>query len=410
MPVQIPHFQRISPEEANPVLAGFASSQDMMARALANQKSRAQLPFVPLNSVADAASKIAYSQLMGPQFIAKLLGNPDVVANMKNPGQLTDLVTNAGTTQSNLFNTLLSSALGGDDNSRMPEQNYMQNPMMNQPSNSPIWDSRQTGNSIPRQSKARTTNYSNDMGIMDGDTSMINGIPVTTQGTIESNDSPNEYGGKAGSYRGLIEQGKKSGEIRANTLKEWGDEYSSSLRLQDSLDSLSKIATDPVFSNMRNKIPFFQDKQLKLLSKIGTPEEQEKIGMFVDDAGRVLQNTYNAWSGKGLKGEFDATKEFKINENDTINTLVGKLISAQKLAAFNQQRLEFASEFVRTKGMDPQEALQKADKMLNRKKIISDIDATLHPKPNDDDIKYMMEKYNLPKEEVMSRLKKKGII
>lgn len=409
MAVQLPNFSLLSFQDANPTLTGMSASQDMMTKALQNQlyglqgkKLQAELPYVPLTSVADASSKLAYARLMGPQFLAKLLANPDVRGNIKNPGQLTDLLTNTGVQQSDVLNQYLGAALGGQQPA-MPE---MMPQATERQSNTPIWDSRKTGNNIPSQNIPRSNPraYSNDMGLMDGQTTMVDGIPVTIPSEAD------QYAKNAGEHRGLIKQGEKLGEIRANTLKEWGDEYGSTLRLQDSLDSLSKIATDPVFSTMREKIPFFQDKQLKLLSKIGTPEEQEKIGMFIDDAGRVLQNTYNAWSGKGLKGEFDATKEFKINDNDTINTLVGKLISAQKLSSFNQQRLEFASEFVRNKGMDPQEALQKADKMLNRKKIMSDIDTTLHPKPSDDDINHMAEKYNISREEVMKRLKKKGVM
>jgi len=37
--------------------------------------------YAPYTAYSDAASKLAYARLMGPQFLAKLMGNPHVVAN-----------------------------------------------------------------------------------------------------------------------------------------------------------------------------------------------------------------------------------------------------------------------------------------------------------------------------------------
>ena len=58
-----------------------ALSQDM----LDTQIKGVQAQYAPLTTQADAASKLAYANLMGPQFLAKLMGNPDVLANMQNP-------------------------------------------------------------------------------------------------------------------------------------------------------------------------------------------------------------------------------------------------------------------------------------------------------------------------------------
>lgn len=400
MPIQLPHFQRLGLEDTNANIFGFDAFQNSMAKALENRKNQIQLPFVPLNSVADASSKLAYSQLMGPQFIAKLLGNPAIRGNMQNPGALTNMVTNAGTTQGNLFNTLLSAALGNsNENASSIPSNINNKPVQSSNPELSAVKERLLSNYRPQNKP-----YSNDMGIMEGETNNIGGIPVTTP----TDDTPENYAKKAGTYLGLEKEGEESGKIRAKVIDEFGQEYESGQKLLDSIDGLSQIATNPIFTNMRNKFPYFQDTQLWKVSKTGTPEEQELIGQFVDEAGRLLQNTYSLWSGKGLKGEFDATREFKINKNDTINSVVGKLTSAYKLARFNQDRIEFASSLMRNQKFDRQKALQEADKIVDRKGIMRDINQTLHPKPTMEDVRYMMQKYNMSEDEVMKELRSKG--
>jgi len=53
----------------------------LQKEALENQYSGIKNQYAPMTLQADAASKTAYSKLVGPQYIAKLMGHPDIVAN-----------------------------------------------------------------------------------------------------------------------------------------------------------------------------------------------------------------------------------------------------------------------------------------------------------------------------------------
>ena len=53
-------------------------SNEMILRKINDIKKQ----YAPLTTQAEAASKLAYANLMGPQFLAKLLGNDSAIANM----------------------------------------------------------------------------------------------------------------------------------------------------------------------------------------------------------------------------------------------------------------------------------------------------------------------------------------
>src|SRR5690349_1453047 len=53
-------------------------ANDMILRKINQIKAQ----YMPLTTQAEAASKLAYANLMGPQFLAKLLGNDSAIANM----------------------------------------------------------------------------------------------------------------------------------------------------------------------------------------------------------------------------------------------------------------------------------------------------------------------------------------
>jgi len=64
--------------------------------------------YMPITTQAEAASKLAYANLLGPQFVAKILGNENLLAGMGDPNAKAALshVLNAGMGQGTGLNFL----------------------------------------------------------------------------------------------------------------------------------------------------------------------------------------------------------------------------------------------------------------------------------------------------------------
>jgi len=75
MSFTMPQFEILEGDEVNP-LAGILNKSATVSQ------NRTKAKYAPMTMQADAMSKMAYANLMAPQFLAKLMGNPDVVANM----------------------------------------------------------------------------------------------------------------------------------------------------------------------------------------------------------------------------------------------------------------------------------------------------------------------------------------
>ena len=139
---------------------------------------------------------------------------------------------------------------------------------------------------------------------------------------------------------------EKEGEYRAAALKQIGE---SQLGLSNSgavLDRMTGIVTNPVFGNMRNKIPGFQNKQLDYLKVMGTPEEKELIGDFLSTGESFIASTVQGFSGKPLVREFDLAQRQKITPHDTVDSAIGKLRSATALHDIAEKKNQIVSELL----------------------------------------------------------------
>ncbi len=76
MPYQQPNFPLLSPEQADPIGRGLSEGILAHLNSLKAQTEQAKLPYAGLTSLADASSKIAFSNMVAPQALAKLVGNP----------------------------------------------------------------------------------------------------------------------------------------------------------------------------------------------------------------------------------------------------------------------------------------------------------------------------------------------
>ena len=372
-------------------------SNEMILRKINDIKKQ----YAPLTTQAEAASKLAYANLMGPQFLAKLLGNDSAIANMgsSQAKQALQQAVNAGmgggnannifaqmqqqsqgpgqklgNSLSNFFADKLKGVFGGQG---QPGMGQMQMPGQGEPQQAPgqqmqmpTGAGQQSAPSAPpmgnRPKDGVTLEgeqwynakgepvYEEDVNTPDGSMKLelTKGIP------------PKSYAQNTGEYKGTVKQLEKEGEYRAAALKQIGE---SQLGLSNSgavLDRMTGIVTNPVFGNMRNKIPGFQNKQLDYLKVMGTPEEKELIGDFLSTGESFIASTVQGFSGKPLVREFDLAQRQKITPHDTVESAIGKLQSATALHDIAEQKNQIVSELLQ-KGYNESDAVKQANKMVD---------------------------------------------
>jgi len=361
--------------------------------------NKVKADYAPSNLAAEAASKLAYANLMGPQFLAKLLQNPGAIANMGDPAaraalqkavaagmgqgtgqnslnQMPQLPQHTGVGQpsSNNFSDKVKNAFMGLIHGQPKQGN---NPLAQ------VMPQQEPQQQMPNDAGQQSAPMAPPMGKRPKDGVTLEGEqwynakgqPVYSEEEEQGPDGameleltkgipPKSYAEKEGEFKGTVKQREKEGEYRAAALKQIGE---SQLGLSNSgavLDRMTGIVKNPVFANMRNTIPGFQNKQLDYLKVMGTPEEKELIGDFLSTGESFIASTVQGFSGKPLVREFDLAQRQKITPHDTIDSAIGKLHSATALHDIAEKKNQIVSELLQ-KGYNESDAVMKANKMVD---------------------------------------------
>lgn len=366
--------------------------------------NRVKEQYAPLTAHAEAASKLAYANLVNPQYIAKIMGNPQFMANLseQQKNMLKDLAFNAGVRnqgtvpfqggnplqqlqsqsqpqEEQSFSGWMKNALKGafgQSQQQAPSNAFAQdfptnqapaavpqNPMQHRPKDGATLEGEQWYNSNGEpvyEEDVQTPNGSMQL-------ELTKGIPQKT------------YAERAGEYEGTIKQKEQEGKYRADALNEIGQSQVGLSHSGAVLDRMTDIVKNPVFANMRNSIPGFQDKQLDFLKVMGTPEEKELIGDFLSTGESFIASTVQGFSGKPLVREFDLAQRQKITGNDTIESAFGKLRSARSLHDIAEKKNQIVSELLQ-KGYNESDAIRQANKMVDVKAIEKETNQRLQRK------------------------------
>lgn len=465
---------------------------DMLLRKINAIKAQ----YAPVTAQAEAASKLAYANLMGPQFLAKILGNDAAVGNLGSDAakNILSKITSAGLgSGSNSLNQM--SGEQGSNNSfsgiGQPSTNNFSNHIVNAfksligmgqnpnnqlnntmkgiahvesggaqnpytaigrdtgngdhalgkyqvlSSNVPEWTKEALGSSMTPQeflnspdAQEKVAAYKMNKELNSGRTPQdvgsiwLTGKPLAQAGNVHDangttasqyvnkmNEGMNQpektYAEKAGEYKGNIRQGEEAGKYRAAALKDIGE---SQLGLSHSgavLNQMTNIIKDPVFQEMRDKIPFFQDKQLNWLEKTGTPVEKKLIGKFRSAAESFIASTVQGFSGKPLVREFDLAQRQKISPSDPIHVAEGKLQSAIALHDIAEKKNDIIAGLLK-QGVDEADAVKQANKMVDVSAIERRTEELLADRITDEDIEHTAKATGMTKEQVIKRLKDEG--
>lgn len=344
--------------------------------------NKVKADYAPLTVPAQAYSQLAYANAVSPQILAKIMTDTGALSNLSEDQKknVLDTIYKAGIGQNNGFNMLnnMPQPTGIGNSSTNNFLGFLKNglkeflgPRAPQP-----FQEDMPPASTPQELEANSSPVPRpkDGVTLEGQQWYnAKGEPVYEEEQMPKDAmkleltkgiKPKTYAENEGEYKGTVKQLEQEGKYRADALHAIGQ---SQLGLSHSgavLDRMTGIITNPVFANMRNRIPGFQNKQLDYLKVMGTPEEKELIGDFLSTGESFIASTVQGFSGKPLVREFDLAQRQKITPYDTVESATGKLQSASALHDIAEKKNQIISELLQ-KGYNEVDAVKYANKMVD---------------------------------------------
>lgn len=398
MPIQFTPFPQMRREQVFPEMSGYRDllgsvgmGQELYKQAMENEIAKWKAKYAPLTIPAEAASKLAYANLVGPQFVAKLMSNPEILANIPDDqkNQLVPYLIQMGMNPTQISNL------------------FQGRPVQNMPTGyTPTMGSQQQ--TVFAQGPQRSTNQQPTNWLSKEPLQQNLSRPSSMQ--YQPNQQPEEnltWAEKTARVKGIEEEGAEAGKIRAKDIGEFGDAYDAYLERRTTYNELARMLDNPVFQSIR-QVPFAQQQELSYYANVGSPEQQQMVGNFLTAAKKSIQDTMNTWKGKTLARELPLSEQMSIGPKDRYHVIRGKLEAAMIYDEFNGRRADIASDLMEKNHWSKKRALKEADRLLKGDKIRADISNRLHMEPRKEDIKFMMQEYGITEEEVKKRLRKKG--
>ncbi len=286
-----------------------------------------------------------------------------------------NMVTKAGMNQTNVTQNLTAPMTGQN-----AMQQSFQPPIMQQ---SPMQSPAIGGNGQRGYDEQLTQDQQNQINrIAPGNTYVpeLNAMNQSNPQLPQPAERKPTYAENVADYKGVIKQGETLGKERGKEISEIGKQQLSLSESGAVLDHLADIIKDPVFRNMRSEIPFFQDKQLSVLAKIGTPEQQKVIGDYISSLQAFKAATVNSFKGRTLEKEFGLADKIKFDENDTMGVTEGKYKSLKTLKDIAQAKNDFILDLMSgPRHLNLGQAVKEANKMIDYKAIQKDVESGLKP-------------------------------
>lgn len=322
-----------------PITAGLRNANAVTAENLDNEIKRIQAQYAPLTTQAEAASKLAYANLMGPQFLSKLLGNEAVLANFPDAQSAIKMLAGISTGQPNQLNN-------PDINNKL-----LQNPLLTQVDRTAILNQKPGDAYKIPQTQTQTA------------------IPEATTPSVAQN---------LANFKGTVEEGKESGKIRAKDIENLNDVVFNGETNQTTLDNIAKILRSPEFEQIR-QLPIGGRTELSYYSKFGTPEQQNMIGQYQTLIGNIIKDSARDFPGQFRKGEQQLLQSMKPTPSDTVDTARGKLESLLDMNKMLTERARLTSKFMSERHINKLQAQELADKQINGDSIRQKIHDQLNP-------------------------------
>lgn len=345
--------------------------------------------YVPIHG-AQVASQLAYANLMGPQFLSKLMGNQDILANMS-PEQRSNalqMVYNAGSGQGTgnaLMNNMQhpSSMMGGIINNIKNAFGFGDNSAQSnqQPTNALT----QQPNGMNQQNGSSGSNnyqYDNNGNNIKASPQEVADAANRSYGQVQ-NPMPNQnsFAENAGTYAGIKDEGAQAGKIRANDIKDLNDTVFNADTKLSTLNDINDMISSPEIRQIR-QLPLAGRHEFAYYAKEGTPEQQQLVGRITSQMGNVVKDSARDFAGQFRKGEQQLLTGMKLNDSDTVDSMIGKQESLTTMTKMLRERSALTSQYMNQYHINKLQASEMADKQVNGDKIRQQVHDKLNPTVN----------------------------
>lgn len=354
-------------------MQGLMDVNQFRQGALQNRIKQIEAQYAPLTYPAQAISQLAYANLMGPQFLAKLMGNTDILSNVPEQQKLPIVkrLLEAGG-MSNFTNPLgaISSQAQSSSNPLAQVGNFISNLFSR---NNPPQE-----NKIPNLSLQRFYEANPSVKKAMDEEYVRTGQP---QYTVPTNRVPLEvpeqppktFAENRAEYGKVVEQGKETGKLIAGDIKELNDVAFNANTMQGTLNELSSIVNSPEFNQIR-QIPIAGQHEIGWYARFGTPGQKRMIGKFIDLQGQIVVDMASKFKGAFRVGEQSLINNMKVNPGDMPEVAMGKIISMSLMNQMLIQRTQRTAQLMEDYHMSKGNAMQIADKEINSDDIRKQIE------------------------------------
>jgi len=172
---------------------------------------------------------------------------------------------------------------------------------------------------------------------------------------------------------------------------------------------VNSMIASPEIRELR-QVPLAGRHEMSFYAKYGTPAQQQLVGRLYAQMGNIVKDSSRDFAGQFRKGEQQLLQGMKPNDSDTIDSMTGKAESLSVMNKMLMERSRLTSQYMSQYHINKLQASEFADKKINGQAIRDQVHNTLNPKPTDEDINFMAQKYKKTPDEIRTMLKAKGVL
>lgn len=326
-----------TPEQASPfggVLGNAIAKR--LARAKAEEAEN-QAPYAGLSKLAQIRSQSAYANAVMPQFQAKLLANPDILPNVKDPQQRANMLLNLGIGVgggNDPIGQLLNKELekiqaNGRQNNLGPLGKALMGLVHGNetPDNTSSVDMASAPQSMPisNQNIALMQNDENPYG---------------------RTDENMQFGENVASYKKQKAKGEELGKEEGKQQAEYGDAAQAVIEQDKSLQNLEGIFKNPELKKIAD-VPFINQKAIKWYKNSGTPEQKRALGEMDASMSSYIASSLKMFGGRVTNNDLIFLQSMKPNDNDTMDVRRGKLAALETFNDAKKQQIKLANALMK---------------------------------------------------------------
>lgn len=357
---------------------------DAIAKRLAMAKaesSEAEVPYTGISKLADVLSKSAYASAVIPQFQAKLLEHPEIAANLKNPIQKAQALSDYGDMGGNL-----SGGISGFIQNQLQKINDKQNKPSMLGSLGQSLSNVLMKNSNPDSTSRNMNGYtvsSPEQTENDGIMTVSPNAQLSQNYSGQRTPENINYGANIASLKSQVAggeaRGKTAGSDQQKQVDEYGETYEGLLNQQNSINNLKQELQEPVIERISN-VPFANQKSLQWYKNTGTKEEKEAVGRLESSLNQFIASSIKSFGAKFTNNDLRFLQMMKPNETELVDVMKGKILALDLFNQMQSQKVKLAHDYM-VKGYDKLTAEDMANKKINMNAIEEKIQKELYPAP-----------------------------